>query len=246
MLKAKYTKLMALAVTFALLISFVPVFSVPVSAAAPATYSSIAVNETKSITISTSGESKYFLFVPTVSGSYTYESSGSVDSYGYILDANGNRISIERDGSFRMPNSNVNIAVKTVRRSYTVTFIASGKTVAVFRVPHGESIDPPRAPRIESDNLYSYEFIEWYPVGSVITGDVTYTAVYRRTLLPIKEIENDIGITPSVMRYVVLLAVAVSLFALGIVPASVIAAVYTHRVKKCSSRAKFTKKGKKA
>ena len=163
-----------------------------------------------------------------------------------ILDANGNRISIERDGSFRMPNSNVNIAVKTVRRSYTVTFIASGKTVAVFRVPHGESIEPPRAPRIESDNLYSYEFIEWYPVGSVITGDVTYTAVYRRTLLPIKETENDIGITPSVMRYVVLLAVSVSLFALGIIPASVIAAVYTHRAKKCFSRAKFTKKGKKA
>ena len=97
MLKAKYTKIMALAVTFALLISFVPVFSVPVSAAAPATYSSIAVNETKSITISTSGESKYFLFVPTVSGSYTYESSGSVDSYGYILDANGNTLFSDDD-----------------------------------------------------------------------------------------------------------------------------------------------------
>ena len=159
-----------------------------------------------------------------------------------ILDASGGRISLASDGSFRMPNGNVNIAVKTARKVYTVTFVASGKTVAVFNVLHGERIEPPKPPKLESDNLYSYDFVRWYPSNDVITRNVPYTAMYSRTLLPIKEVENDIGITPSVMRYVVLSAVAVSLFVIGVLPVAITVAVYVRREQRRSTPEEFYKK----
>ena len=129
---------------------------------------------------------------------------------------------------------------------YTVAFVASGKTVAVFKVPHGGTVEAPRAPRIENDNLYSYEFVDWYPKNTVITGDMTYIASYSRTLLPQKSEEVQIGITPSVMRYVVLSSTAAALTLFGVIPSLIISFVAIAKSRKHSSKKKFTKKGKKA
>ena len=150
------------------------------------------------------------------------------------------------DGTFRMPRGNVSIAAKTALKVYTVTFVASGKTVAVFKVNYGGFVEAPKAPKIESDNLYSYDFVEWYHYGKEITRDITYTAVYRRTLIPREPADNDIGITASVMRYIVLLAATGAIFLFGAVPSLIIAVRAAAKARSHSSSEKFTKKGKKA
>ena len=161
-----------------------------------------------------------------------------------VLDESGNVIKIENDGSFRMPYSNVSIAVKARVATYTVTYVASGKVVAVLEVEHGAVPTPPTPPVLEKDNLYSYEFLEWYPTSGPVLRDVTYTAIYARTLLPSRqEDDSAIKITPNIMRFVVLAAVACILSAAGVIPAAVIATVYAVRLKK---RSIITKKGKKA
>ena len=62
------------------------------------TYESIAVNETKSVSITTANQIKYFRFVPSSSGSYTFYSIGSVDTYGILYNSSLTQLKSDDDG----------------------------------------------------------------------------------------------------------------------------------------------------
>ena len=90
-------RILAMLLVAVMLLNIVVIAPADVSAAAPATYTDITVGQT-TVTISSSGGAKYFRFVPTVSGSYTFSSSNySGDPYGYLLDSNGNTLTSSDD-----------------------------------------------------------------------------------------------------------------------------------------------------
>ena len=77
-----------------------PLASVTVSAEAPATYSTITAGSTAYVSISTANDAKYFKFVPTQTGEYKFWSSdNTADTYGALLDSNGNSLISNDDGA---------------------------------------------------------------------------------------------------------------------------------------------------
>jgi len=88
----KIMKILSVFMTVIMLLNAAEFFTFGTSAAAPTSYTDISVGQSKSVSIYSSGASKYFRFVPLTSGVYTFYSSGSADSYGYLLDASGNEL----------------------------------------------------------------------------------------------------------------------------------------------------------
>ncbi len=83
-----------------MLLAFVPYSAKKshVEAAAPASYTTITSGSSKSVSITSSGQIKYFKFVPTVSGTYKfYSSGGSIDTYGYLLNSSGSQLASDDD-----------------------------------------------------------------------------------------------------------------------------------------------------
>ena len=77
-----------------------PLASVTASAEAPATYSTITAGSTASVSISTANDAKYFKFVPTKSGTYKfYSSDNTADTYGALLNADGDSLISNDDGA---------------------------------------------------------------------------------------------------------------------------------------------------
>ena len=62
-MNSKKHRILALVLAVAMMISVMPMITIPASAAAPATYTDITVGSTQHVTISSSGQSKYFRFV---------------------------------------------------------------------------------------------------------------------------------------------------------------------------------------
>ena len=97
MKNSKICKILSVIMIIAFIAAALPWISAESYAAAPANYTTITVNETKSVSIS--GNSVYFKFVPTVSGKYEYYSfNRNGDPYGYILDSSGNTLTYNDDG----------------------------------------------------------------------------------------------------------------------------------------------------
>lgn len=87
--------LTAVCMTVALLF---PLMSVKAFAAAPTSYTDITADSSASVSITSAGSSKYFRFTPTQSGTYTFYSEGSYDTYGHLLDSTGTEIATNDDG----------------------------------------------------------------------------------------------------------------------------------------------------
>lgn len=103
--KNKMCKIISFLLLVALLATALPYMSFAAYAAAPDSYTDITAGQTKQVTIS--GNSKYFRFVPVVTGTYQFYSFNQTgDPYGHILDANGNQLASNDDGggnrNFRM------------------------------------------------------------------------------------------------------------------------------------------------
>ena len=100
--KTSFKKVLAfLLVVCMMLGTMVSLTSLTAFAAAPATYTTITANSTASVNIATSGDAKYFKFVPTQSGTYKFYSTDYTgDPYGALLDENGSTlISDDDDGN---------------------------------------------------------------------------------------------------------------------------------------------------
>ncbi len=149
-----------------------------------------------------------------------------------ITDEAGNPVVMEGKSSFRMPYGNVTVMQLTEIKYYTVSFVASGKTVLTYKVMHGTVVTPPEAPRLESDNLYSYAFVSWYPRLRSITSDTVFYAQYERTLLPREPEPSGIKVTDGVLRLIVLGGVACGLLVVGVIPSTVILTIRIRKRRK--------------
>ena len=141
---------------------------------------------------------------------------------GYILlntvvtDAGGAPVYVSEDGSFRMPNGSVSVSTLVKPIVYTITFIAGGKTIAVYEFKHGEEVVPPAPPVLAADDTYSYTFSNWSPEIGVALSDMTYEAVYTSELLPEDIDDGSPKMSPKVAKLIKLAKIAVGVF-LGLV-----------------------------
>lgn len=62
-----------------------------------ATATTILYNNSRSGNIDYAGDVDYFKFIPAVSKSYIFKSTGSTDTYGYLYDSNGNQLNYNDD-----------------------------------------------------------------------------------------------------------------------------------------------------
>ena len=71
------------------------------------TYTDItSLNTAYTASISSAGQIKYYKYTPSVSGDYTFYSTGSYDTYGYVYDSNLSQLASDDDGG---SNSNFSV-----------------------------------------------------------------------------------------------------------------------------------------
>ena len=138
---------------FLMLTIMIPVI-VPFAATAeaPATYSDISADSTASVTISSSGSSKYFRFIPSASGTYKfYSSDNTTDTYGYFLDANGTVLT-QDDDSAGSRNFGFTYACTAGTTYYIRAYIYGGGTGSyTLNVQTVELDNPPANPVVPDD-----------------------------------------------------------------------------------------------
>ncbi len=125
-----------------------------VSAAAPTSYTTMYLGDVKSVSITSSGGCKYFKFVPEYSGSYSFYSTGSVDSYGYLLDSTGTQLTYDDDAGDDL-NFNITYSLTAGNTYYLKAAMFSSNTgsysatvIANFTIPSVVQIQ-------EGTNTYS-------------------------------------------------------------------------------------------
>ena len=64
----------------------------------PSSYTTMATGTSYGASITSGGMVKYFRFVPSASGTYTFSSTGSCDTYGYLLNSSGSTLAYNDDG----------------------------------------------------------------------------------------------------------------------------------------------------
>ena len=139
-----------------------------------------------------------------------------------VTSDSGEQLSLIGGKSFIMPASDVDVAAVVRLGYYTVTFTSDGKTVSTQRVQYGGMPTVPSDPEKHSDKKYSYEFIGWSPKLSEVNGDTVYSAVYKKTLLPTKEIPNGLIVSEKVKKLLIAAIAFLSAIALALVCAIVL------------------------
>ena len=86
--------------------------------------------------------------------------------------------------------------------SYTVTFQDEDGSILKSSVMDAGAMPvAPANPTKASDGVYSYTFAGWQPAIGAVTGDVTYTATYNATLLPITPSEPTVTTPGTIAPY---------------------------------------------
>ena len=118
----RMSKIIALLMTLALLSAVIVATAMTVQAAAPSSYTDIALDAAQSISVS--GNGRYYRFIPSVGGTYEISSYSctSGDPYVYLLDANGNTLTYNDDG-----NGNLNFKI-TYRLEAGVTYYINARS----------------------------------------------------------------------------------------------------------------------
>lgn len=134
------------------------------------------------------------------------------------------------DGKFDMPDSNLRIGAEYTVGTYTVIFMSDGKTLATFECKYGDTVTPPENPKKAQDSKYTYTFTGWSPEILPVTEDAVYTAVYSSA--PIVNNGGGVGMSPSVLKIVVLGASLGGTVAIIVLPASVMSIILLVKRKK--------------
>ena len=114
---------LSLVLVFLMAFGFIGNIPIVADAAAPTSYTNINAGDTKSVTISTSDSAKYFRFVPTQSGKYTFASSNySGDPKGYLLDSNGVELAQNDD----IVSGNYNFSITYTCYAGTTYYLKAG------------------------------------------------------------------------------------------------------------------------
>lgn len=94
---------------------------------------------------------------------------------------------VEAQGlAFVMPESNVFVRLRVEQIVYHVVFEVNGEIYSEKDYFLGEKIQLPEEPILESDELYSYLFLNWTPVVTIAMGEertLVFTAVFSKTQL---------------------------------------------------------------
>lgn len=174
----------SLAVVMALLLPFSPaIAAVSVSDVSDQLYLDTPVG----VTVTDENPSSYFYFIPEVSGVYFFSSSGSEDTYGSILDENGNTISSNDDGG---NNQNFKVCAElTAGQTYILQsrLYSNGTgsfTVVIEKAKAVTSVDINDISIIEVEgsirsdyNHETGEYVEWVCYDNYqykLTGTITY------------------------------------------------------------------------
>ncbi len=154
----------------------------------------------------------------------------------YLKYSDGTEVLIT-DGEFVMPDSDVLITVSAEMIEYEVIFMNGGRVIASYKVLHGGTVTPPTGVTKKSDGTYTYTFLGWSSDGSdnlveigVITSDVTYTAVYEKTLIPVDD--DGFKVSARVLRLLIAAAVALGMIVVVVIPAGVISIVLVYKNRK--------------
>ena len=134
------------------------------------------------------------------------------------------------DGKFDMPDSNLRIGAEYTVGTYTVIFMSDGKTLATFECKYGDTVTPPENPKKAQDSKYTYTFTGWSPEILPVTEDAVYTAVYSSA--PIANNGGGVGMSPSVLKIVVLGVSLGGTVAIIVLPASVMSIILLVKRKK--------------
>ena len=95
----KLRKLIAVVLALVMVASTIPMVALTATAAAPTSYTSIAVGDTKSVSV-TNSTGVYYRFIPNVTGIYRITSNKtSGDPYVVLLDASGNQLTYDDDSA---------------------------------------------------------------------------------------------------------------------------------------------------
>ncbi len=81
--------------------------------------------------------------------------------------------------SFVMPACDVEVTVKYSLLRFTVTFVNDGNVLSERAYSYGEMPVPPSNVTKPSTTETKYTFVGWSEEISAVTGDITYTAVYK-------------------------------------------------------------------
>ncbi len=93
----------------------------------------LTLNAWKSGNIYVAGSSVYYRFVPSATAYYTIETSGSVDTVGYLFDATGNQLTSNDDGGSTGYNFRMSYQL-VAGRSYYIRVTGYGTSVGGFSI----------------------------------------------------------------------------------------------------------------
>ena len=97
MQKRPFRRLIATVLSLVMILSMMPIIPLTAHATTPDSYSVITAGETFDVGIS-ANETKYYMFMPRVGGTYTFYSSYySSDPWGYVYDSNMNQLEYDDD-----------------------------------------------------------------------------------------------------------------------------------------------------
>ncbi len=148
----------------------------------------------------------------------------------YIIGSDGVKTTVDGE-SFKMPAGDMTVGVEYTVLTYTVTFVSDGKTIVTYICNYGDTVVPPDDPKKAANDKFSYTFERWSPAVSEVTGDVTYTAVYKA--VPIAPSGDDnMELTPLVLKLLLLAGVGLGSFVLIVIPSLIMTGVLISRRKK--------------
>lgn len=141
----------------------------------------------------------------------------------YVIDREGNKTYLTGD-SFAMCEGGVSVGVDYHYLTYTVSFLSDGKVISTAEYRYGELPTEPPRPEKAADGIYTYSFVGWSTAITEVTGNATYTAVYRSTLIPKKDTDG-LQITDGVLNIIVTVFVLVGYAVLVILPVAAVSVV---------------------
>lgn len=159
----------------------------------------------------------------------------------YLKCSDGTEIDVS-GGEFVMPDSDVLLVVNASYAEYKIVFMNGGRVIATYNCKYGDTLTPPANMTKANDGTYSYTFLGWSSDGTEnicqiapVTGDLTYTAVYEKHLLPPMD-DGGFVVSEKVLRLIIAAAVALGMIVFVVIPASVIGIILTYKNRKMRRR----------
>jgi len=91
----------------------------------------------------------------------------------------GEEITLGDAKSFEMPACPITLRFAFEEIMYTVRFVVDGKEIAAVPYRMGDTVTPPEVELSFERDGFIYTFMSWSPMLGLVTGDVTYTAMYH-------------------------------------------------------------------